>query len=92
MRTAVKMGAVAPKKQVDTSQFTGRFAKRLTTLREEAGLTVEKFASKLTDAGYEIRGTTIYSWEQGRSSPHVEAFPAIAKVLKIAIADILPKR
>jgi transcriptional regulator with XRE-family HTH domain len=85
-------GSMAPKSKVDTSRYSGRLAERLTSLRVAAGLSVDEFARAITKAGYSVKEPTIYSWEQGRSSPHVEAFPAIAKVLKIAPGDVLPKR
>lgn len=90
--TSTVGGSMAPKRQVDTSTYSGKLAKRLTMLREKAGLSVEKFAEHVTKAGYEVKVPTIYSWEQGRSSPHVEAFPAISRVLKISIGELLPPR
>lgn len=84
--------AVPAKRKLDTSTYTGRLAKRLTTLREAAGFSVEDFAKAVTKAGYPIKEPTVYSWEQGRSSPHVEAFPAVAKVLKTTPGEILPPR
>lgn len=88
--TSTVGGSMAPKRQVDTSTYSGKFAKRLTMLREEAGLTVKKFAAAVTKAGYPVREPTVYSWEQGRSAPHIDALPAIAKALKLGTVDLLP--
>lgn len=90
--TVTLEASMAPKREVSTTKYAGRLAKRLTTLREHAGLSVADFATAVTKAGYPVKEPTIYSWEQGRSSPHIEAFPAIAKVLKLAPGDVLPPR
>ena len=75
-----------PRKEVDTSTYTGRFAVRLKTLREKAGYTVEEFAEAL-----EVSLNTIYSWECGTNSPNVANFPKIAEVLKLKkTRDLFP--
>ena len=76
MPKALKMSR--SRKNIDTSTYSGRFAVRLRMLREKAGLTVDELAEQL-----KVKPVTIYGWEQGRSVPHIESFPAIAEVFKI---------
>ena len=67
-----------PRKAVDTSTYTGRFAVRLRSLREKAGLSVEELAEVL-----EVKIDTIYKWEQGATAPNVADFPKIAEALEL---------
>jgi transcriptional regulator with XRE-family HTH domain len=67
----------------DESTYSGRFAARLRMLREKAGLTVEEMVAAMAENGYEIAARSLYHWEQGGSSPPINALPAIAIVLKV---------
>lgn len=68
-----------PKNEPDPSTYLGRVALRLTALRTAARKTVPEAAKSITAAGYRVSLNTVYSWEQARSTPHVEALPAIAQ-------------
>ena len=80
-----------PPKPVDTSTFTGRFAVRLRELRENAGLTVEEFAVKVSENGYPINTRTAYNWECDTKNPPICALPAIATALSVSVRTVLPK-
>lgn len=81
-----------PPQEPDESTYFGRVALRLKHLRKAAKLDHEHAAGAITKAGYGVTASTIYRWEQGRTQPHVEAFPAIAKAYRLkTIRDILPK-
>lgn len=83
----------APKKPDETT-YSGRFAARLRMLREKAGLTVDDVVAAIDKSNSSRRNSpkagAIYSWEQGRATPHMDLFPAIAKALKVSIRDLLP--
>ncbi|MGL6195578.1 MAG: helix-turn-helix transcriptional regulator [Thermoguttaceae bacterium] len=65
--------------------YSGRFAIRLRSLREKAGLTVEEVAEKLG-----VSNRTIYAWEKATNAPHISMFPAIAELYKLKkIREIL---
>ena len=61
------------RKQPDTATYSGRFAVRLRTLREKAGLSVEEVAEAVG-----VKPITIYSWEAGRTEPRVDQYPPLA--------------
>jgi len=81
-----KKNMARPRKEVDTSTYTGRFAVRLKTLREKAGLTVDELAEK---SG--ITAATIYDWEKARCTPGIERLPLIAEALQIRVRTLLPE-
>lgn len=66
------------RKEPDQSMYTGRFAVRLRTLREKAGLTQEQVAEAIG-----VAANTYFGYESGKSIPHLEKFPALAKALKL---------
>ncbi len=57
-----------PRKKIDTSTYTGRFAERLKMLREKAKLTPEEAAERIG-----ITPTTVYHRESLQRSPRIEA-------------------
>jgi len=73
--------------------YSGRFAKRLRKLREDAGLTVAEVVERMSKQGVEISDKTYYHWEGSRSDPKLDFFPVIAKALKVKnTQDLFPKR
>ena len=76
-----------PRKAVDTSTYTGRFAVRLKSLREKAGLTQEEAAEHIG-----VTATAIYHWESGRMIPSLEKFPKISEVFGVKIRTIIPEK
>lgn len=92
-RTKDNRRSMPPKNKIDTSTYLGRVAVRLHALRIEAGLSVEKLSDRLIKAGSKATPSTIYSWEQGRSTPHVSDLPLLAKVYKLDTpGDVLPPK
>ena len=77
-----------PRKEVDTSTYTGRFAVRLRMLREKAGYSVEQLAEAL-----EVPTISVYHWEQGRNAPSFNSLPKIAKLFGFKrTRDLLPEK
>lgn len=72
-----------PASEPDVKTYLGRVALRLKLLRQAAKLGHDEAADKITKAGYEVTTSTIYRWEQGKTQPHVEALPAIAKAYRL---------
>ena len=70
-------------KQPDQSSYSGRFAARLRSLREKNGLTVDELAAAVSEAGHAVSPRSIYNWEQGTTSPPVNAYPGLAKAFKL---------
>ncbi len=77
---------MVPKKQPDTSTYSGRFAVRLYELRQKAGLSAEQVAEALG-----VSAKTVYAWESATNAPHAWKFPDIATLYKLKkIKDLLP--
>lgn len=79
-------------KAPDESTYSGRFAARLRSLREKAGLSVDDVVAKMEKAGYPLRVQTYYGWENGRRQVNWDALPAIAKALKVKPRDVIPEK
>ena len=75
-----------PRKAVNTDTYTGRFAVRLKSLREKAGLSVDELAEK---SG--IPAQTLYCWERSSRTPAIDRFPELAEALEVSIRTLLPK-
>jgi len=83
-----KKNMARPRKEIDTSTYTGRFAARLKMLRERAGLSVEEVSEHV---GVTIN--TVYHWEKAHSFPKCEQLPLIAEVLKLkGVRIIFPEK
>ncbi|GHT25259.1 hypothetical protein FACS189419_10110 [Planctomycetales bacterium] len=77
-----------PRKEVDTSTYTGRFAERLKKLREKSGLTVEELAEK---SG--VPRTTIYNWESLTRTPSIDDnLLLISEALGVKVRNLLPEK
>lgn len=79
-----------PPKPPESDSYLGRVALRLKTLREAAGMEPEQAAKAITKAGYPVTESTVYRWEQGKTHPHLEALPAIAKAYGMTARTVLP--
>ena len=75
-----------PRKEIDTSTYTGRFALRLRSLREKKGLSVDEFSAKTG-----IPRQTLYNWESNISQPPIGQLPVLAEGLGVKIAKLLPE-
>ena len=75
-----------PRKEVDTSTYTGRFAVRLKMLRERAGLSVEELAEA---SGIPKR--TLWNWESAISQPLIGQLPQLAEALEIKVRTLFPE-
>lgn len=78
------------KPKLDT--YSGRLGARIRELRNERGWPVEQFWLRLDRAGVKASVATINNWEAGRRAPHLDDCPAIAKVLGVAILELLPPK
>ena len=78
-----------PRKAVDTSTYTGRFAVRLKTLREKKKVSLETL-SEMTG----IPQTTLYRWENGDRCPVNEQVFLVTEALNIKPSRLLedPKK
>jgi DNA-binding XRE family transcriptional regulator len=75
------------RKKVDTSTYSGRFAIRLKTLREKAGMSVDELAEK---SG--IPRTTLYNWESGTYKAVIDdPLIAIAVSIGVNVRTLMPK-
>src|SRR5262245_44778837 len=68
-----------PTDEPSDETFLGRIARRLKSLREGRGFDQEQAAKEISKAGYPVGASTVYRWEQGKTQPHLEALPAIAR-------------
>jgi len=75
-----------PRREIDTSTYSGRFAVRLRALREKAGLSVAE-VSEMTG----IHKKSLYDWESGLREPSLNHYPILAKALKIKTRTLFPE-
>ena len=75
-----------PRKDPDTRIYSGRFAARLRTLREKAGMTIEDVVEA---TGFPR--TTLYNWEAGLRMPPVDTYPILAEALGVKVRTLLPE-
>jgi transcriptional regulator with XRE-family HTH domain len=64
----------------------GRFGARLAALAEKAELTADQLAAKLGKTGDMVR--LYYS---GRSVPHINDWPKLARALGVTMRELLPE-
>lgn len=82
-----------PKKPINSKTYLGRVAVRLRSLREDKGLSVAELSDRLLAAGLQVKCSAIYGWEQGKSFPHIEVLPTLAKIYGLeSPGDVLPKK
>ncbi len=78
-------------KPISLDTYRGRVAARLRKLRN--GRDVERLVGAMAKAGFEIRTSrTYYNWERGDTDPPIEAFPSLAKALRVSVHDLFPLR
>ncbi len=71
-------------KDPDPTTYSGRFAQRLRSLREKRFATGQQFVDELVAHGFEVKLTTLYNWEAGRSEPPLNALPILASHLGLS--------
>ncbi len=71
-------------KAADESTYSGRFAARLRMLREKTGMTGMEFSEAIRGEGYKLGQRTYFDWETGRTTPPLDVFPILAKLLKLS--------
>lgn len=77
----------AARKEPSAETYSGRFAIRLRTLREKAGLTAQQLAEKVG-----VTDSTVYHWESAHSFPKVDLLPEIAAAIKLRkVKDLFPE-
>jgi len=80
------------RKEIDESDYDGRVAVRIRTLRDEAGWSVDDLVLRLSKAGYEASVQTIYGWENGKRATPLNALPYLAKAFRLSLFDFLPSK
>jgi transcriptional regulator with XRE-family HTH domain len=76
------------RKEPDTSTYPGRFAVRLRSLREKAGLTHAEVADKMG-----VTSTTIYNCESGYTFPQAEQLLLLSNVLGLkTVGALFPRQ
>jgi len=56
-----------PRREIDTSNYNGKFAERLRSLRDATRMSADKFAET-----HGFARSTWYDWESGRRTPTAE--------------------
>jgi len=75
------------RKQPDTDTYSGRFAVRLRSLREKAGLSVQEI-SDITG----IHPKSLYDWESGKPTFRLDVLPDLAEALGVKPRTLLPEK
>ena len=76
-----------PRKEIDTSTYSGRFAVRLRELRDNAGLTTRELA-ELTGVPH----STIDAWDRGSNEPKIGQLPTLAEALGVTVRTLIPPK
>ena len=84
--------AARPQSNADLSTYTGRLGAAVRKRREELGLSVDDLSASLAAAGIEATKHSVYHWEKGLRPIPVNALPALAKTLKLAIRELVPAK
>jgi len=83
-----KVGNMRPaRKEPDTATYSGRFAVRLRTLREKAGLSIAELAD-ITG----IHPKSLYDWEAGKPTFRLDVLPDLAEALGVKPRTLLPEK
>jgi transcriptional regulator with XRE-family HTH domain len=91
MTTGTKMAAMPPRKEIDTSTYSGRVAQRMRDLRTERGWTVKDLAERVKLDSEPIAQQTLHNWDRGKRKIDPDFYPAIAKAFGISLNRFLPK-
>ena len=81
-----KKNVVNRRKEPDLSTYSGRFAARLRSLRDKTGMSADEFAEM-----HGFNRATYYGWEVGKSAPHYDLLPELAKAFGIPVRTLIPK-
>ena len=76
-----------PRKEIDTSTYSGRFAVRLRELRDKAGMTVPELAKKTG-----IPESTLQHWECGVNPAVKDTMPVLAEALGVKLRTLFPEK
>lgn len=80
--------AVAPRepKPVTKRTYTGKLARRLRELRTAKGISVTDLAKSVG-----VTPVAIYKWESAENQIDADKYPALAKALKVSVAEFFPE-
>ena len=84
--------AARPQSKGNPNTYSGRLGTVVRTRREALAISVEAFKDALEALDVTVTDHTVYHWEKGLRPIPLNAVPAIAKVLKLAIRDLLPAK
>lgn len=83
-----------PRKELDLTEYKGRFANRMREVRKAKGITATALAEKFSEAsGRLVMASTIYQYEGGDITPRIDDnLPLLAKCLGVKVGDLFPPR
>ena len=88
MKNAENKNMSRPRKPIDTSTYSGRFAERLRALRDKTGMSADAFAEK-----HGFARTTFYNWESGTYKMTVDGnLVVLSDALGIKLRTLFPEK
>jgi transcriptional regulator with XRE-family HTH domain len=94
MVTQVKMaGSMPAKKEIDTSNYSGRIASRVRELRTKKGWTVADLLERLNrelPKAMQLSSHALHKWDACERKIDPDYYPAIARVFDMSVRGFLP--
>lgn len=76
---------------IDISTYRGQWGHNFRRLRMKQFTTQQEFANALADQEVYVNKNTISNWELGIRTLPIECLPAIARVLRCDITELVPR-
>jgi len=80
-----------PYRPTDITNYRGQWGANLRRLRVQVFTTQLEFAIALSNEAVFVHKNTVSNWELGTRTPPIEVLPAIARVLKCKIWELVPE-
>lgn len=78
------------RKELDTSEYSGRVADRFRYLLDRKGMEVTELQQHLKTAGHDVPIPTLYKYLNGTRTLPMDLVPHIAKALRVTIRTFFP--
>lgn len=78
--------------EVDTSTYSGRVAARIRAVIDEKGVPIKALVDAIQAAGHKASERTVFAYLNNTRTLHPDLYPAVAKALKVKLADLLPPK
>lgn len=78
--------------EIDETTFSGRIAARIRKLVDSKQVPIKAIAAALEKDGHKASERTVFAYLNHTRTIHPDTFPTFARVLRVPISDLLPKK